>query len=158
MLLHSFQQLLRFRIVDTFDLLVIEEILLFALMIHDLEASCVQFIFVFRAADIVYGDLLWHCWPEVRFRLTDIARSRRGTIFVVLVVIQGCGNVARLVALGLLRRNQGCRLVESASWEAGGMLYVCGSHNARFCDLDSTMEEAMRLIYRRQPRTDICNR
>src|SRR6202451_2345519 len=37
--LHSFQQLLRFRIIDTFNLLVIKEVLLFTFMFHDLEAS-----------------------------------------------------------------------------------------------------------------------
>ena len=63
--LHAFQQQLRFRIIDTFNLLVIKEVLLFTFMFHDLEASCVQFVLVFRAADIVYGDSLWHRWPEV---------------------------------------------------------------------------------------------
>ena len=95
--LRVFQKLFSFRIILGLDLLVIEEVLLHAGMVVDLETSSVKSVRGFLATYVVDSDVQRYCRTFIGFRFANVCRSRPTSITRVLIVVQ-------------CRRNIMCRL------------------------------------------------
>jgi hypothetical protein len=136
------QQLFNFRVVFRLDLLVVEEILLFAFMLDKLKPMAVEGVFILVAGDILDYDVLRDVWAQIGVWFTDpvsarnlfstlqtkflpdVSWLRRRSILVILVVIQ----LRRDVMLGgLVLANK--RFDDLTDGIAGGVLNCSSSHN-----------------------------
>ena len=110
-----FQQLLCLGVVDGFDVFVVEEVFLHALVAVDLEAVSVKGVLVFLTADVLDDDVQWFARPLVRLRLSDVGRLWLAPVAGIFVVIQLGENIVGFtrgtgggyVGLGLQRLERG---------------------------------------------------
>lgn len=93
--LHILEQLLRLRVINLLDLLVVREGLLLALVPMNLEPMLVKGILVFMARDIGDGDREPLDRTIVAFRPPNVAGSRRSAIAGIFIVVQHRLNVMR---------------------------------------------------------------
>lgn len=55
---HIFQELFYFWVVFRLDLIIVEEILLFTFMFHELEAMAIKSVFILVSSNIVDNDIV----------------------------------------------------------------------------------------------------
>jgi hypothetical protein len=129
-------QQLCFGVVDAFDLLVIEEVLLFTLMLDDLEPLGVQGVLRLIATDIMDYSLLWLGWSGRCLWLTNITRCRGEAIFIILEIIQDGVDFVGSNLDVLISRTQLCSktvimlaLSPEGKWNVG-LLFCCRCHFA----------------------------